>query len=68
MQTATNIKKSLHDLAEQLPDDATWKDVAYEAYVRQEIEAGLAEAKAGRFASVSEVEEAFESWGVQIEK
>ena len=67
MQSASNIKQSLHDLAEQLPEDATWKDVAYEAYVRQEIEAGLAEAKAGRFASDDEVKEAFEQWGVQIE-
>jgi predicted transcriptional regulator len=59
-----SIKEDLHALAEQLPADATWKDVAYEAYVRQEIEAGLAEAKRGDFASDDEVREAFAKWGV----
>ncbi len=60
-----SIKEDLRALAEQLPADATWKDVAYEAYVRQEIEAGLAEAKRGDFASENEVRDAFAKWGVQ---
>ena len=60
-----SIKEELHVLAEQLPADATWKDVAYEAYVRQEIEAGLAEAKRGDFASEDEVRDAFAKWNVQ---
>ncbi len=67
MQTTADIKKALHALADQLPDGATWKDVAYEAYARQEIEAGLAEAERGEFASNDEVKEAFKQWGVQIE-
>ncbi len=67
MQTANDIKKALHSLADQLPDDATWKDIAYEAYVRQEIEAGLAEAKRGEFASEDEIKDAFKLWGVQVE-
>lgn len=67
MQTANDIKKALHSLADQLPDDATWKDIAYEAYVRQEIEAGLAEAKRGEFASEDEIKDAFKRWGVQVE-
>jgi hypothetical protein len=45
-----NLREALHTLAEQLPEGATWKDVAYEAYVRQEIEAGLEEARRGAFA------------------
>lgn len=60
-----SIKEALHTLAEQLPADATWKDVAYEAYVRQEIEAGLAEAQRGEFAGNDEIKEAFAKWGVQ---
>lgn len=60
-----SIKEALHTLAEQLPADATWKDVAYEAYVRQEIEAGLVEAQRGEFAGDDEVKEAFAKWGVQ---
>lgn len=67
MQTANDIKKALHSLADQLPDDATWKDIAYEAYVRQEIEAGLAETKRGEFAGEDEIKDAFKRWGVQVE-
>ena len=66
MATAS-IKKALHHLADVLPEDATWKDVAYEAYVRQEMEAGLAEAQCGEFADESEVNSTFTRWGVQVE-
>lgn len=62
-----DIRQALHALADQLPENATWKDVVYEAYVRQEIEAGLSEARSGDFASANEVREAFATWGVQIE-
>ena len=64
---AHNIKQALHALADQLPDNATWKDVVYEAYVRQEIEAGLSEAQRGEFASADDVQTAFAKWGVQVE-
>ena len=63
----SDIKQALHALADQLPDDATWKDVVYEAYVRQEIEAGLSEARCGEFASADRVQAAFAKWGVQVE-
>lgn len=39
----------------------------YEAYVHQEIEARLEEARRGEFASDEEVKEAFARGGVQIE-
>ncbi|MGH8504136.1 MAG: hypothetical protein ACREVE_17105 [Gammaproteobacteria bacterium] len=61
------MREELHALAECLPEDATWKDVLYEAYVRQEIEAGLEEARRGEFATDQELESAFAKWGVQIE-
>lgn len=64
---AANLKDALHTLADQLPEGATWKDVAYEAYVRQEIEAGLEEARRGEFATDDEVKSAFAKWGVQVE-
>lgn len=64
---AANIKDALHTLADQLPEEATWKDVAYEAYVRQEVEAGLEEARRGEFATDDEVKSAFAKWGVQVE-
>lgn len=37
-----NIREKIHHLADELPTDATWKDVLYESYVSQEIEASLA--------------------------
>ncbi len=43
-----NIKAEAHRLVEGLSDSASWDDLAYEIYVRQAIEAGLAEADAGR--------------------
>ena len=63
----TDIKQALHALADHLPDNATWKDVVYEAYVRQEIEAGLSEGRRGEFASPDDVQAAFAKWGVQVE-
>ena len=67
MQAQASLKDELHALADQLPDTATWKDVAYEAFVRQEIEMGLEEAERGEFASDEEVNDAFAKWGVTIE-
>lgn len=66
MSGRATVKEALHALAEQLPANATWKDVAYEAYVREEIEQGLSEAQAGDFASDDEVRNTFAQWGVQL--
>ena len=61
-----NIKETLHQIADQLPEEATWKDVVYEAYTRQEIENGLSEARDGDFVSDEQVISAFAKWGVAI--
>ena len=58
MQT-TNIKQEAHRLIEQLPENATWDDLMYEIYVRQAIEAGLADSAAGRTLDVKEVRAKF---------
>ena len=58
MQT-TNIKQAAHRLIEQLPETATWDDLMYEIYVRQAIEAGLADSAAGRTLDVKEVRAKF---------
>ena len=42
-----NIKPDARQLVEALPESATWDDLAYEVYVRQAIETGLADANAG---------------------
>lgn len=63
---STNLREELRDLAERLPENATWKDVLYEAYVRQEIEKGLREARHGEFAGDTEVKSAFARWGYKL--
>ncbi len=45
MQSA---KDAARQIIEHLPEEATWDDIMYELYVKQKIEAGLADIKAGR--------------------
>jgi hypothetical protein len=55
----TNIKQEAHRLIEQLPETATWDDLMYEIYVRQTIEAGLADSEASHTLDVKEVRAKF---------
>ena len=48
MTEPRNIKPDAQRLVANLPETATWDDLAYEVYVRHAIEAGLAEADSGR--------------------
>jgi hypothetical protein len=43
MTNPENIKPAARQLVENLPDSATWDHLAYEVYVRQSIETGLAD-------------------------
>ena len=52
---AANLKEEARRLIERLPDDATWDDLMHEIYVRQAIEAGLEDSRAGRVSSVEDV-------------
>lgn len=54
-----NIKEGAKRLLERLPDDLTWDELMHEIYVRQSIEAGLADSKAGKVVDVNEVREKF---------
>ncbi|MGH7709725.1 MAG: hypothetical protein ACREOG_00485 [Gemmatimonadaceae bacterium] len=49
-----SIKPDAHRMVDGLPDTASWDDLMYEIYVRQAIEAGLADAEAGRVLSHKE--------------
>jgi predicted transcriptional regulator len=49
------IKQRAHEFIEALPDDATWQDLLYALELRGDVEAGLADAKAGRVTGVDEV-------------
>jgi predicted transcriptional regulator len=50
-----NVKEQARKIIDELPDSATWEDVIYRLYVREAIEAGIADADAGRVVEVSEV-------------
>jgi len=63
---ATNLKETLHTLADQLPDNATWEDVMEEVRFRRAVEMGIRAADRGEFATQEEVQAAFARWGVNI--
>lgn len=42
------VKARARELIDQLPENATWDDVAYEIAVRRSIERGLTDLEAGR--------------------
>ena len=56
---ARSIKKAAMQLIEQLPENSTWDDLMYQIYVRQAVEAGLADSQSDRGLSVEEVRQRF---------
>ena len=58
MQTQ-NIKMIAHQLLDQLLEACTWEDLMEQIYVRQTIEAGLADSAAGPVKSVEDVRKMF---------
>jgi hypothetical protein len=54
MQTI-GIKDEARRLVDKLPEKSTWDDLMHEIYVRQVVEAGLEDSKAGRTTDVGEV-------------
>lgn len=63
---AANLKDTLHTLADELPDNATWDDVMEEVRFRRAVEMGIRAADRGEFASPEEIQAAFARWGVYI--
>jgi len=55
----TNIKEEARRLIDNLPEGSTWDDLMYKIYVRQVVEAGLEDSKAGRTTDVEQVREKF---------
>jgi len=58
METS-NIKDQARQLVDKLPENSTWDDLVHEIYVRQAIEAGLADSHAGRTTDVEQVRAEF---------
>lgn len=53
MQT---VKQIIHDIANHLPEQATFDDAMYALYVRQKLEKGLRDLDEGRTYTQEEVE------------
>lgn len=54
-----NVKEEAKRLIESLPENMSWDDLMHEIYVRQSIEAGLADSAARRVVDVAEVRTKF---------
>lgn len=48
-------KQAARQLLDHLPNQVTWDDIMYELYVKEKIEEGLADIKAGRTISHEQV-------------
>ncbi len=51
----TDAKTSAREAIDSLPENSTWDDVIYRMYVRQKIDAGLADADAGRVVDTAQL-------------
>ena len=56
MQT---VKQIVHDIADHLPEQATFDDAMYAIYVRQKLERSLQAAKEGKVTSQEEMEKRY---------
>lgn len=52
---ADSVKDEAHRLVDQLPDSASWDELMEQIWIRQSIEAGIADSDAGRATSVEEI-------------
>jgi len=55
----TDIKEEARRLIEELPDNSTWDDLMYLIYVRQVVEAGMADSAEGKITAVEDVRKKF---------
>lgn len=51
-----NVKQIVHDIADQLPEQATLDDAMHALYIRQKLERSLQAAKEGKVISQEEME------------
>ena len=59
---AVSVKQELHQLADTLPDTATWDDVIEAARFRRTVEMGIQATGRDVFATDEEVRAAFARW------
>lgn len=56
---AESIKDEAHRLVDQLPDSASWDELMEQIWIRQSIEAGIADSEAGRTTPVEEIRDSY---------
>ncbi|REL37837.1 hypothetical protein DYD21_08635 [Rhodohalobacter sp. SW132] len=56
----TVLKKEVENMLNDLPEDANWDDLMYKIYVRQSIEQGLIDSKAGRTVSNKQIKKKYQ--------
>jgi len=54
-QGSEPAKAAAKAVLDSLPDDATWEDVQYHLYVRQQIDAGLQDVESGKLVDTTEM-------------
>lgn len=54
-----SIKKIIHDIADHLPEQATFDDAMYALYVRQKLERSLQAAEESKVTSQEEMEKRY---------
>lgn len=54
-----NVKKIIHEIADQLPEEATLEDVMRTLYVRQKLERARQAAQEGRVTSQEDAKKRF---------
>jgi hypothetical protein len=52
---AVNVKEDARKIVADLKEDSTWDDLMQKIYIRQAIEAGLADSMAGRTTDVHDI-------------
>lgn len=55
----STVKEQVREIAEKLPEDATWEQVGYELHVREQIKEGEAAIAEGRTVPHDEVKKLF---------
>ncbi len=59
VKTSPTVKSAAARLVRALPASASWDDLMYQIYVRQKIEAGMSDLKAGRKHSHASIRKEF---------
>ena len=57
-----SAKEEVHELLQQLPEDASLEDIQYHIYVRQKIQNGLEAVREGKVLTQEEVERRMARW------